>query len=116
MKGSPGEAGHDDDPRRRLRIADGETSLRGRGLSSCSASPSERKGFSLYATRQVYAALSPETGRYRLVTFTSKRAATLRCVRSGVPGPNAAARAPATDGSRTTGGGGCGLVLTEVEV
>jgi len=163
VKGCPGEAGRDDDPRERLRAA-----ARGRpmgiGMSSRSASPAERKGVSLYVTRQVYAPEVVDIGGSAGVTpgdstatqarfasrwgssrclwvpagsaglceaptgaswlcasvdsltprdvpvcsvkalEASKRPATLRCARSGGPGPSAAGRAPATGGSRTSGG------------
>ena len=136
VKGRPGAAGRDDDPRRRLRAA-----ARGRrwgALSSRSASPAERKGVSPQVTRLVYAPQRFDTRRFSLSTSVestatqalgavddrrrgalldelqssadarrivlSKRPATLWCARSGGPGPSAAGRAPATNGSRTTGG------------
>ena len=62
-------------------------------------SSAERKGFSPEAIRLVQALrrrLSADLG--------TKRAATLRSVRTGVSGPNGAARAQATEGSQTRGG------------
>jgi len=118
VKGCPGEAGHDDDPDGRLRAAAGGRPI-GLGMSSCSASLAERKGVSPDATRPVYVPEVVESGRFSLSvstlpatqapadarpTILSKRPATLRCARSGGPGPSAAGRAPATGGSRTTGG------------
>jgi len=47
---------------------------------------------------------NPSRGESARCRDFSKRAATLWCARSGGPGPSAAARAPATSGSRTTGG------------
>jgi hypothetical protein len=91
----------------------------GIGMSSRSASPAERKGVSPHATRPVYAPEVVESGGLGLSVFAlpatqaaldarpilpSERPATLRCARSGGPGPSAAGRAPATGGSRTTGG------------
>ena len=88
------------------------------GSVSC-PSPAERKGVSPHPTRQVHTAYTVVTGRFSvsasILTATqpgecarrvvpSKRPATLRCARSGVPGPSAAGRAPATNGSRTRGG------------
>ena len=116
MKGSPGEAGRDDDPRGGLRAATGGRRLG--ALSSRSASPPERKGVSLYATRRVYAVYTVDIGgsvgvscgnstatqasesgsrnlqdsvdALRLANL-SKAAETLRCARSGGPGPSAEA-------------------------
>lgn len=90
------EARSDDDPDGGFRAAAGRRSVA--GLSSPDASPAERKGFSLQATRPVSGGTDAERRN------PSKRPATLRCVRSGGPGPNAAGRASATEGSQTSGG------------
>jgi len=120
VKGSPGVAGpSDDDPRRRSGIAAVGRAVG--GLSSRSATLSERKGFSPDANRRYTcvgrgesAASLSVTGS--IVTATPqprgldrrdelpKRAATLWSARSAEAEPSGAARAPATGGSQTSGG------------
>jgi len=60
MKRIPAGAGNDD-PRRRLRTADGETSLRDRGLSSFFASVTVHKSFSGRRETADIDELNPET-------------------------------------------------------
>jgi len=61
MNGNPAGAGYDDDPRRRLRIAAGETGLCESGLTSYSVSVPVCKAFTADARRQTFDVLDRET-------------------------------------------------------
>jgi len=86
MNDFPAGAGSDD-PVRRLGTA--ERVLRWQALSSLSASAPVRKIVSVNARRLDSEALSGERRQSRLPDFTSKTGETLRCARSGGPGPSA---------------------------
>jgi len=90
MNEIPAGAGNDD-PRRRLGTADGETNLIGTGLSSFSRSAPARKCVSVNVRRLDSGALGGERRQSRLADFTSKAAATLRSARGGVPASSGAA-------------------------
>ena len=68
--------------------------------------PLDRLSFSHRTLRYFGTEASRRSEHYRPRTarLASKRPATLWCARSGGPGPSAAGRAPATEGSRTTRG------------
>jgi len=86
MNEYPAGAGYDD-PRWRLGTADGETGLS--RLTSYPHSASVRKIVSVKARRLDSDALPGERRQSRLPDFTSKTGETLRCARSGGPGPSA---------------------------
>ena len=126
MKHHPAGAGRDGNPLGRLEIAARVTRLT--GLSSLLASRAARIVVSAHSGRSVHPPYTTDIGGYSGLGSAqtqpsesvaknlqisvgaskpdnlSKRPATLRCARSGGPGPSAAGRAPATGGSQTRGG------------
>ena len=111
VKGCPGEAGRDDDPRWRWDRRRGNQAVT--GLSSCFASPSAHK--SLPQKREA-ADVGLEGGtEWQLAGATTlevgtKRAATLRSVRAAVRGSSGAARATGDRRSPNDRRGGGGAV------
>ena len=93
MNEHSGEAEWDGNPRRRLKVAAGETN-QCQVVVVVLTSLSRRKTFSarserVDAIRQDSNELNRERAVSRLSDFTSETGETLRCVRSGGPGPNA---------------------------
>jgi len=93
MNEHSGEAECDGNPRQRLKVAAGETN-QCQMVVVVLTSLSRRKTFSarserVDAIRQDSGELNRERAVSRLSDFTSETGETLRCVRSGGPGPNA---------------------------
>jgi len=93
MNEHSGEAECDGNPRQRLKVAAGETN-QCQMVVVVLTSLSRRKTFSarserVDAIRQDSNELNRERAVSRLSDFTSETGETLRCVRSGGPGPNA---------------------------
>ena len=111
VKGCPGGAGRDDDPRWRWDRRRGNQAVA--GLSSCFASPSAHK--SLPQKREAADDGLDGCTEWQLAAtttpgLTSKRAATLRSVRAAVRGSNGAARATGDRRSPNERRGGDGAV------
>jgi len=129
VKVHPEGAGHDDDPRRRLRIAAEGSNLCGNGLSSCYTPSADRLMLTQNASRLDLGGRERESRKSAVLPVCSdvdlhpvglgtKRAATLWSVRAAVRGSNGAARATGDqrEPNERRGGGGAVRFAVGAEV